>query len=244
MIKFLKKLFTSTAKTIVEKVNAVKEKRFDESLLEGLTLNYKLDLSKFGGQWITGNGDYDHKSGINHQWYGPESVVLEDEQIHLKSEYKPVFVMGETFEYCVGRVNSSKQFFYGYYEFEVELPKSGFMSPKIELMGDGETVTLMSVYSNAYGEYFKSVTKVDGKVEECDVELLQGDTVTIGCYYHEEGIEIYHNGLMVREIKREEPLLGPKVKISMINSLQPEVEGIRVDNSVFKIVELTHYRKK
>lgn len=240
MFKFLKKLFTKATSTIVETVNTVKEKRFNEESLKDLKLNYVLKLDEFNKDWNTGNGDYDHKSGENHQWYGPESVILEGDEILLKSTYMPVTELGEKFEYRVGRVTSARDFYYGYYKFNVWLPESNFMNPKIELLGNGDTVTLMSGYSNVFGEYFKFETKVDGKDEEVESILNSGDYNEVSCLYTPDGLQIYYNGLMVRSVKGFS--FGENIKVSVINSLQPEVEGIIVDDSEFKVKGLTYYR--
>lgn len=240
MFKFLKKLFTKATSTIVETVKTVKEKSFDEESLKDLRLNYVLELGKFNDDWNTGNGDYDYKKGVNHQWYGPESVTLDDDEIILKSVYNPVTELGDRFEYRVGRVSSVRDFYYGYYKFNIWLPESSFMNPKIELLGDGDTVTLMSGYSNVFGEYFKFETKVDGKDEEVDSVLNLGEYNEISCLYTPNGLKIYYNGLMVRSVKGFS--FGEKVKVSVINSLQPEVEGIIVDDSEFKVKGLTYYR--
>lgn len=245
MFKFLKKLFTGGVIETVNKVITKKQVLFDSSVLNELTKNYKLNLDRFENDWITGNGFGDYQSGLNHEWYSPESVVLVDESIELRTTYKPNFIDGERFEYRSGRITSTRSFGYGYLEFNVELPKGCLVTPMIELLSNGETITVLNGCSDKGSEYQRFTTEVYGKEEESDVYLHTDEISKIGCYITDEKIEIYYNDILVRREDNVEEFMGEKVKVSIRNSHSPKIEGIeRASDTVMSLVGLTYYRKK
>lgn len=130
MIKFLKKLFS-------------KDVLFDLSKIDGFVKNYELDLDKFEKDWITGDGVSDYVKGVNHEWLSPESVNLENEEIHITSMHRPISVGGEIFEYKTGMITSTRFFTYGYYEFSVDLPNKSSHTPTVELFNPDSSIELI-----------------------------------------------------------------------------------------------------
>lgn len=203
MIKFLKKLFS-------------KDVLFDLSKIDGFVKNYELDLDKFEKDWITGDGVSDYVKGVNHEWLSPESVNLENEEIHITSMYRPISVGGEIFEYKTGMVTSTRFFTYGYYEFSVDLPNKSSHTPTVELFNP-----------------------------ESSIELIMGNygVNKIGLLYLNNKIEIYHDNLLVKKIKNGD--IGSEVKVKIKNGLNPSVEGVHIKGSdTLKLKTLDFYRKK
>lgn len=203
MIKFLKKLFS-------------KDVLFDLSKIDGFVKNYELDLDKFEKDWITGDGVSDYVKGVNHEWLSPESVNLENEEIHITSMYRPISVGGEMFEYKTGMVTSTRFFTYGYYEFSVDLPNKSSHTPTVELFNP-----------------------------ESSIELIMGNygVNKIGLLYLNNKIEIYHDNLLVKKIKNGD--IGSEVKVKIKNGLNPSVEGVHIKGSdTLKLKTLDFYRKK
>lgn len=203
MIKFLKKLFS-------------KDVLFDLSKIDGFVKNYELDLDKFEKDWITGDGVSDYVKGVNHEWLSPESVNLENEEIHITSMHRPISVGGEIFEYKTGMITSTRFFTYGYYEFSVDLPNKSSHTPTVELFNPDSSIELIM------GNY--GVNK-------------------IGLLYLNDKIEIYHDNLLVKKIKNGD--IGSEVKVKIKNGLNPSVEGVHIKGSdTLKLKTLDFYRKK
>lgn len=203
MIKFLKKLFS-------------KDVLFDLSKIDGFVKNYELDLDKFEKDWITGDGVSDYVKGVNHEWLSPESVNLENEEIHITSMHRPISVGGEIFEYKTGMITSTRFFTYGYYEFSVDLPNKSSHTPTVELFNPDSSIELIM------GNY--GVNK-------------------IGLLYLNNKIEIYHDNLLVKKIKNGD--IGSEVKVKIKNGLNPSVEGVHIKGSdTLKLKTLDFYRKK
>ncbi len=203
MIKFLKKLFS-------------KDVVFNPSKIDGFVKQYELDLDKFEIDWMTGDGVSDYVKGVNHEWLSPESVSLENEEIHITSIHRPINVGGEIFEYKTGMVTSTRFFTYGYYELSVDLPNKPTHVPMIELFNPDSLIDL--VMGN------KGVKK-------------------IGLLYLNDRTELYHDNLLVKKIKNGD--IGSEVKIKIKNGLNPTVEGIHIKgNDVLKINEIDFYVKK
>lgn len=203
MIKFLKKLFS-------------KDVLFDLSKIDGFVKNYELDLDKFEKDWITGDGVSDYVKGVNHEWLSPESVNLENEEIHITSMHRPISVGGEIFEYKTGMITSTRFFTYGYYEFSVDLPNKSSHTPTVELFNP-----------------------------ESSIELIMGNygVNKIGLLYLNNKIEIYHDNLLVKKIKNGD--IGSEVKVKIKNGLNPSVEGVHIKGSdTLKLKTLDFYRKK
>lgn len=203
MIKFLKKLFS-------------KDVLFDISKINGFVKNYELDLDKFEKDWMTGDGVSDYVKGINHEWLSPESVTLDNEEIHITSIHRPISFGGEIFEYKTGMITSTRFFTYGYYEFSVDLPNKSSHIPTIELYNPDSLIELVM------GNY--GVKK-------------------IGLLYLNNKIELYHDNLLVKKIKNGD--IGSEVKVKVKNGLNPSVEGLHIKGSdTLKLNALDFYIKK
>ena len=219
MIKFLKDLFTKTVTKVSEVVTLKKEVVFDSEVLKPFAKNFILNLEKFEQEWITGNGVNDYTKGYNYQWFGPESVVLVDDEIHINSIYAPNFFEDEKFEYRSGGIMSTRVFYKGYYEFTVELPEEGnYTHPQINILtNDGDTIELLPLDTN------RGVTKV-------------------GCLLLDDTIEIYHDSVM---ISKENVITEGTTKVHLVNGRTPASEGVEnLPTSVLKLKGLTFYRKR
>jgi len=209
MIKFLKKLVNKVFKKV--KVT------FDESIINGLTKNYVLNLEKFETDWITGDGTSDYVKGNTHEWFSPESITLSDEEIHITSSHNPLTVNGEVFENMTGIVTSKRFFFHGYFEFLVDLPK---------------------------GDYNMSTIEIFNPEGQMDFVMGNQDLSKLGILYLKDVIEVYHDDVLVKSHYNNDTN-NNGVKVRVKNGFNPSVEGVKIDtDSVLKIQGLTFYRKK
>ena len=203
MIKFLKKLFS-------------KDVLFDLSKIDGFVKNYELDLDRFEKDWMTGDGVSDYVKGVNYEWLSPESVSLENEEIHITSIHRPTNVEGEIFDYKTGMVTTTRFFSYGYYEFSVDLPNKSSHTPTVEIFNP-----------------------------ESNIELVMGNygVKKIGLLYSNGKIELYHDNLLVKKIKNGD--IGSEVKLRIKHGLNPSVEGTHIKGSdTLRLISLDYYSKK
>lgn len=249
MFKSLKKFFTNTTKIVVEKVTEVKDnikvtarQELDREVMSSWVKLFNLNVEKFENDWISGNGMNDYTEGVNHQWFGPQSVVLEGDDIHLKSVYQPEMFNNERYEYCSSGIMSTQFFGEGCYEFEFKLPIGGLVNPRIELLTKGnDTITLFSGESDHNGNYKRFETVVDGKYQDFKVSDVYGEQ-KISCLYYGKVVEVYHNDLLIRKQRIEE---SEENKINIVMSRLPEIEERgNLGASTMVIKGITYYKKK
>lgn len=204
---------------------------------------------------------------IPYQYYGNDSVYIENNHLVLDHRYSPKQMT--TWEnsnvyyipYSVGLVTSYNSYGYGFYEFECKLPNGVGLWPAVWLSCVDSwppEIDINESYSDSDGNYKNKLetnfhfnlgdNKESSGAREHGIYDINGK-VKFSCWWTKDFIKIYYNGYLVRVITSENILKwfrGKKMLIILNNALreeflhkQPIVENVPI--SKFEIYSVKYW---
>lgn len=195
----------------------------------------KWRISQPWGRFHTGNPT---------QYYGDESVSIEDGSLILDTKYLPK--KGLTtwendikydIDYSVGLITSLESFGYGFYEFEITLPKGVGLWPAVWLTAVDTwppEIDILEAYSDQYSNYgkkFQTNLHFDFNPNKKNSgarnhRLLDtAERIKVSCHWNENFIKIFYNGYLVRQVTSKKVLKwfkNKKMTIVLNNALRSE----------------------
>lgn len=198
------------------------------------------------------------------QYYGDESVYLEEDCLILDTKYLPkkdltTWESEKRFDipYSIGLISSLESFGYGFYEFVVELPKGIGLWPAVWLTAVDSwppEIDIIEAYSDEYSNYGKKFQtnlhfdfppnkKTSGAINHRILNPFEN--LKLSVYWTESFINIYYNGYLVRKITSEKTLKwfrNKKMTIVLNNAIRSEYIKF-IDNkevSKFKIISVKY----
>jgi beta-glucanase (GH16 family) len=222
-----------------------------ELIFEDNFQSFNKDVWRIGQPW----GKF--HPGSPYQYYGDESVFIQNDCLILNQIYSPKQLT--TWEdpkvydipYSVGLVTSYESYGYGFYEFEVELPYGSGLWPAVWLSCVDSwppEIDILEAYSNNkcnYGSNLQSNfhfnmgdTKESSGARNHPVSSSY-DKLKLGCWWSKDFIKIYYNGHLVRQITSDYIIKwfrDKKMLVILNNAIRPEyTKGIESQISEFKI---------
>ena len=192
-------------------------------------------------------GDFHPDS--TYDYYGKNAVSV-DGKLVLQQKYAPkeFDLNGKkiTIPYSIGLVSSIEVYGYGFYEFDIQLPKGIGLWPAVWLTsGDSwpPEIDILEAYSDDNYNYGKSLqsnlhfgivpdNKNSGGIDHIVKDPL--DKLKVSCLWTKDCIKIYYNGYLVRKITSEETLKwfrDKKMMIVLNNGIRSEYIP-KIDNSI------------
>jgi beta-glucanase (GH16 family) len=191
---------------------------------------------RIGQPWGLFHPDYPY------QHYGESSVYVKDNHLILDQKYKPATLTWENTKtyhipYSVGLITSYKSYGYGYYEFEVQLPKGKGLWPAVWLSCDVSwppEIDINESYSDENGSYkgkletnfhFNFNENKDSSGARSHIVYDDSSKIKMSCWWTKDFIKIYYNGHLVRQITSDKTLKWFRDKNMIIilnNAIRPE----------------------
>jgi beta-glucanase (GH16 family) len=240
---------------------------FDEPLTKSMTLDFNDDFKIFDtSKWrIAQPWGRFHKDNPT-QYYGDESVYIEENSLILDTRYLPKTGMTTwendnvyDIDYSVGLISSLKSFGYGFYEFYIELPNGIGLWPAVWLTADDTwppEIDILEAYSDELSKYdsrlqtnfhfdFNENKKNSGPRNHKISDLFS--IIKVSCHWTEDFIKVYYNGYLVRRITSKKTLKWYQNKRMIIvinNALRREYIKYmnNTDITKFKIFGLKYWK--
>jgi beta-glucanase (GH16 family) len=199
--------------------------------------------------------------GNTTQYYGDDSVYTENNYLVLDTKYLPKRSLTTwesnkkyDIDYSVGLISSLESFDYGFYEFEVELPKGIGLWPAVWLTAVDTwppEIDILEAYSDQYSNYgkkfqtnlhfdFNPNKKNSGARNHRLLESYK--RLKVSCHWTENFIKIFYNGYLVRVITSKDILKwfkDQRMSIVLNNAIRQEYsETIKDQTTEFVIYGL------
>jgi beta-glucanase (GH16 family) len=242
---FIKSLYRTIVKKDIFGKDEPETNKMD-LLFEDNFKTFDEDVWRIGQSWGKFHPD------ATYQYYGENSVYVEDGHLVLDHRYEPreltVWDSNKIYniDYSIGIISTYKSFGYGFYEFECKLPKgiglwpavwlTGYKSwpPEIDLnesYSDGTSKYKGRLQSNIHFNLEKTKEHSGGRSHYLNVDK----TVKFSLHWTENFIKLYYNGYLVRIITSKKTLrwfkdermvivLGNGLRKEFIDK-QPKTEG-------------------
>ena len=192
-----------------------------------------------------------------YQYYGEDTVKIQDNHLVLQSKYNPKqlkpFDSDKIYDipYSVGLVTSKDSFGYGFYQFSVKLPKGIGLWPAVWLSCVDSwppEIDINESYSDEKGNYknklqsnfhFNFGKDKSSSGARNHLVFNKGRMIKMSCWWTEDFIKIYYNGYLVRQITSKNTLKWFQCKSMIIilnNAIRPEfVNKVKEQSSEFHI---------
>lgn len=199
------------------------------------------------------------------QYYGIDSVYVENDHLVLDTKYHPkndltVWDSEEKYNipYSVGLISSLDSFGYGFYEFEVDLPKGIGLWPAVWLTAVDTwppEIDMIEAYSDEnsnYGKKFQTNLHFDFNPNKKNSGARNhplpniNKRLKISCLWSSDIIKIYYNGYLVRQITSKKVLKwfeDKKMIIVINNALRNEYIKYIDNNEItkFKVYSVKYW---
>ena len=184
-----------------------------------------------------------------YDYYGENSVSVDDKLI-LQQKYSPkeFELNGEkiTIPYSIGLITSLDAYGYGFYEFDIQLPKGIGLWPAVWLTSFDSwppEIDILEAYSDEncnYGKRLQSNLHFDYTPNNKNIggmdHIIKNplDKLTVSCWWTKDFIKIYYNGYLFRKTTSEDILKwfrDKKMIIILNNGMRSEYIPM-IDNSI------------
>ena len=203
--------------------------------------------------------------GGPYQYYGKDSVYIENQHLVLDHRYKPTQMTAwdnpkvYDIPYSVGLITSYDDYGYGFYEFECKLPKGVGLWPAVWLSCVDSwppEIDINESYSDGNGDYRSKLetnfhynlgeNKESAGAREHSIYAVD-KRIKFSCWWTKDFIKIYYNGYLVRVITSENILKWYRDKRMLIilnNALREEFldKQPKVENEVISKFEIYSVR--
>ena len=222
-----------------------------ELIFEDNFESFNKDVWRIGQPW----GKF--HPGSPYQYYGDESVFIQNDCLILNQIYSPKQLT--TWEdpkvydipYSVGLVTSYESYGYGFYEFEIELPYGSGLWPAVWLSCVDSwppEIDIIEAYSDGSANYKNNLQSnfhfnMGDKKESSGARNhpVNGsyDKLKLGCWWSKDFIKIYYDGYLVRQITSDHIIKwfrDKKMLIILNNAIRSEYsKELESQVSEFKI---------
>jgi beta-glucanase (GH16 family) len=208
-----------------------------ELILEDNFESFNKDVWRIGQPW----GKF--HPGSPYQYYGDESVFIQNDCLILNQIYSPKQLTTwddpklYDIPYSVGLITSYESYGYGFYEFEIELPYGSGLWPAVWLSCSDSwppEIDIIEAYSDDKANYGSNLqsnfhfnlgdSKENSGARNHPVDSSHG-RLKLGCWWSKDFIKIYYNGHLVRQITSDYILKWFKDKkmfVVLNNAIRPE----------------------
>ncbi len=214
------------------------------SIKSNLKLSFEDNFSKFNTKkWRIGQEWGLFHTASPYQYYGDTSVYVEDGHLVLDQKYSPkkltTWENDKVYDipYSVGLISSLDSYGYGFYEFEVKLPRGKGLWPAVWLSCDKSwppEIDINESYSNEDGSYkgklesnfhfnFNENKTMSGA--RSHIVFNDSEIIKFSLWWTKDFMKIYYNDHIVRQITSEKTLnwfRDKKMIIILNNALRPE----------------------
>ena len=245
-------------KTLVISFFGISEKN-NSNITSKMELIFEDNFQSFNKDaWRIGQPWGKFHPGSPYQYYGDESVFIQNDCLILNQVYSPKQLT--TWEdpkklydipYSVGLVTSYESYGYGFYEFEVELPYGSGLWPAVWLSCVDSwppEIDILEAYSDDKNNYknnlqsnfhFNTQDKKESSGARNHPVKSSYDKLKLSCWWSKDFIKIYYNGHLVRQITSDYTIKwfrDKKMLVILNNAIRPEyTKGIESQISEFKI---------
>ena len=222
-----------------------------ELIFEDNFQSFNKDIWRIGQPW----GKF--HPGSPYQYYGDESVFIQNDCLILNQIYSPKQLTTWNdpkvydIPYSVGLVTSYESYGYGFYEFEIELPYGSGLWPAVWLSCSDSwppEIDIIEAYSDGKSNYKNNYqsnfhfnlgdSKENSGARNHPIHSSHG-RLKLGCWWSLDFIKIYYDGHLVRQITSDYILKWFKDKnmfIVLNNAIRPEyTKEIESQISEFRI---------
>ena len=242
---FIKSVFNNSKKNnskITSKMELIFEDNFE---------SFNKEVWRIGQPWGKFHPEYAY------QYYGDESVYIQNDCLILNQEYSPkefiLEVNGKVYNIpqSVGLVTSYNSYGYGFFEFEIELPYGSGLWPAVWLSCVNSwppEIDILEAYSNDNTNYknnlqtnfhFNLGNKKESSGARNHPVNNTYEKLNLGCWWTKDFIKIYYNGVLVRQITSDNILKwfrDEQMLVILNNAIRPEyINKVQTQISEFKI---------
>lgn len=227
----------------------------EEPPTQNMKLIFEDDFHQFDpNKWHIGQFWGKFHPQLRHQYYGNDSVYIENNSLCLDIRYKPSveqhYSLSEPQEipYSVGLVVSQQTFGPGFYQFEITLPCGFYLWPAVWLTGTQTwppEIDIIEAYSDQFTIYNDRLetnihydifpkNKSLGALRH-PVKLKDDQRIRVSCWWTQDFIKIYYNGFLVRKVTDKKVLKwfqDQKMRIILNNAIRPE--GVKYFDRLIK----------
>lgn len=252
----------------LRKILKVKRMGTSEPSTVSMELQFKDDFEFFDyNRWRIGQPWGKFHPGYPNQWYGEDSVYIENKHLVLDNRYQPVqlspYDSTKKYDipYSVGLITSYESYGYGYYEFESKLPDGIGLWPAIWLSCVDSwppEIDITESYSDKNGDYkdklesnlhFNLGEKKSSSGARSHPIYRSKDRIKFSLWWTKDFIKVYYNGYLVRVITSNDTLqwfIDKKMIIILNNGMRPEFDNIqpreeKVSISKFEIYSVKYW---
>lgn len=199
-----------------------------------------------------------------YQYYGEDTVCIEDDHLVLGQRFNPKKLSPFDSEvvydipYSVGLITSHQSFGYGLYQFEVKLPKGAGLWPAVWLSCVDSwppEIDINESYSDKRGNYknklqsnfhFNFGKEKTSSGARNHFVFNDKRIIKMSCWWTPQFIKIYYNGYLVRQITSKRTLkwfTDKKMIIILNNAIRPEfVDELKDQSSKFHIFSVKYWQ--
>ncbi len=199
------------------------------------------------------------------QWYGEDSVYIENKHLVLDNRYQPVQLSTwdspkkYDISYSVGLITSYESYGYGYYEFEAKLPDGVGLWPAIWLSCVDSwppEIDITESYSDKNGEYKDKLesnfhfnlgeSKTSSGARSHPIYRSK-ELIKFSLWWTKDFIKVYYNGYLVRVITSKDSLQwfrDKKMTIILNNGMRSDFDNIQPKEEKVSISKFEIYSVK